>query len=70
MQLFKDTGQIANLKQIMSHMQIKDNTNVRFSVHECVMETWHVQCSKNSKHTFFAFKADTCGNKNIVINIG
>ena len=53
----------------MSHMQMKDKTNVRFSVHECVMETWHVHCSKNSKHTLFAFEADTCGNKNILITI-
>ena len=42
----------------MSHMQMKEKTNVLFSVHECVMETWHVQCSKNRKHTLFPFKAD------------
>ena len=28
---------------------MKDITNVGFSVHKCVMETWHAQCSKDSK---------------------
>ena len=37
----------------MAHM--KDKTNVGFSVHICVMETCHVQCSKK-----------TCSNADIV----
>ena len=62
MQLFQDTGQIANLKRSRGPDNVthanEGKTNVRFSVHECVIETWHVQCSKNSKHTLFPFKAD------------
>ena len=26
-----------------------------FSVHRCVMETWHVKCSNNSKQALLAF---------------
>ena len=34
--------------QIMAHVQMKDKTNVGFSVHTCVMEICHVQCTKNN----------------------
>ena len=45
---------------------MKDNTNVGFSVHKCVMETWHVQCNKDSKHIGIQ---SPCVSKNILITI-
>ena len=44
----------------MSHM--KDKTNVRLSVHECVMETWHVQCGKKSKHSRPMWQQEHCNH--------
>ena len=46
----------------MSHMQMKDKTNVRLSVHGCVMETWHVQCGKKSKHSRPMWQQEHCNH--------
>ena len=45
---------------------MKDTKNVGFSVHKCVLETWHMQCSKDSKNIGIQ---SSCGNKNILFTI-